>query len=691
MGVRVGVDVGGTFTDLVAFDEGSGEISLIKVPTTPGSPEEGVIEAVSRLLARVDPGEVTLFSHATTLATNALLGQEGLEPPPVALLTTEGFRDVLEIGRQRRPELYNLFFERPRPLAPRRLRFGIRERVNFRGRVLVPLDEGGVERAAREALRLGAGALAVCFLHSYANPSHERRAKEIAARAAPGLPAVASHEVDPEYREYERTSTTVVNAALIPLISGYLTRLGEALSSLGVGAPRYVMQSSGGLADFGEAARIPASTIESGPAAGIVASAWLGSLLGLDRIVGFDMGGTTAKAGVVIGGRPLVTGEYEVGGSVHAGRVVRGSGHAVRFPFVDLAEVSAGGGTVIWVDEGGALRVGPESAGADPGPACYGAGGERPTVTDADLILGRIGGELLGGALRLDRGLAERALAGVGEALGTSAAGAAGAAVRIVNSQMARVLRLVTVERGLDPRDFTLVAYGGAGPVHAAELAGDLGVPEVVVPPSPGLFSALGLVVTDLRRDLKRSVLRRVGDLDLEGLDSLLEEMAELGSRAVSRGGIPPERVVSLRWLEARYEGQSHELEVDLPAPPSEVGPEGLRELFHARHEAAYGYSMRDREVEVVSARVAVVGVTPKPRPRGPPEGGDPGRALRGSREVFFPDSGWEEARIYERGLLPAGSVIEGPAVVEQYDSTALIPPGWSALVDGLGDLRLRR
>ncbi|HDM92484.1 MAG TPA: hydantoinase/oxoprolinase family protein, partial [Candidatus Korarchaeota archaeon] len=330
MGIRVGIDVGGTFTDLVAFNEGSGEVSLVKVPTTPRDPEVGVIDALSRFLRSTDPREVSLVSHATTLATNALLGQEGLELPLVALLTTEGFRDVLEIGRQRRPELYNLFFRRPRPLAPRRLRFGVRERIDYKGNVLIPLSKQNVEQAVTTALQRGAGAIAISFLHSYANPSHEKQAKEIAQKLASHLPVVASHEIDPEYREYERTSTTVVNAALIPVVSGYLKRLEGAFSSLRISAPRYVMQSSGGLASFEEAAKKPASLIESGPAAGIVASAWLGSLLGLERVIGFDMGGTTAKAGVVVNGRPEVTTEYEVGGSIHAGRIVKGSGYTVR-------------------------------------------------------------------------------------------------------------------------------------------------------------------------------------------------------------------------------------------------------------------------------------------------------------------------------------------------------------------------
>ncbi len=692
MGIRVGIDVGGTFTDLVAFDEDSGEVSLVKVPTTPRGPEGGVIDALSRFLRDADPEEVSLVSHATTLATNALLGQEGLELPLVALLTTEGFRDVLEIGRQRRPELYNLFFQRPRPLAPRRLRFGVRERIDSEGNVLVPLNERDVERAVATALQRGAGAIAISFLHSYANPSHEKRAKEIAKRLAPHLPVVASHEVDPEYREYERTSTTVVNAALIPGVSRYLGRLEGALTSLGISAPRYVMQSSGGLASFDEAAKKPASLIESGPAAGIVASAWLGSLLGVEGVIGFDMGGTTAKAGVVVGGRPEVTTEYEVGGSIHAGRVVKGSGYAVRFPFVDLAEVSAGGGTVIWADEGGALRVGPVSAGADPGPACYGMGGDRPTVTDANLLLGRLGEELLGGELKLNKELAERALARVGERLGMSAVETAEAAVRIVNSHMAKVLRVVTVERGHDPRDLAMVAYGGAGPMHAAELAEDLGIAEVVVPQSPGLFSALGLLVTDIRHDLMRSVLKRVGDLDLGWLDAQFNEMAERGAQVLSREGVPTERMAFVRWVEARYEGQSYELAVELPAAPTEVGRDGLRELFHARHERAYGYSMPDQEVEVVSARVTAIGIMPKPEQRGPPEGtGIPEEALKEIRTVFFAEKGWAEASVYDRSLLPTGVVVEGPAVIEQYDSTTLVPPGWSAEVDPRGNLRLRR
>ena len=476
MALRVGIDVGGTFTDLVAFDEISGRLVPYKVPSVPRQPEEGAMAALAALLGDVAPELVAFVSRSTTLATNALLGQIGLELPRVALLATAGFTDVLEIGRQQRSDVYDLFVERPRPLVARADRIGVRERLDARGAAVTALDAGAIRDAVSEVAQRDVAAVAVSLLHSYANGAHERALGAALAHALPHVHVSLSCDVDPAYREFERTSTTVVDALLAPLVRGYLARLSEALRTARIAAPLFVMQSGGGTARADAASLHPAALIESGPASGVIAAAHLGRTLGLDRILSLDMGGTTAKAGTIFGGRPRVVTEFEAAGRTHSGRAVRGSGYPVRVPFVDLAEISAGGGTIAFVDSAGALRVGPLSAGADPGPAAYGKS-ELPTVSDANIVLGRLNPRaLLGGAMPLDARRASRAIASLLPALGGSDVDAAAAGVvALVDDAMAHSLRIVTVERGEDPRSFTLVAFGGGGPLHACALADELG------------------------------------------------------------------------------------------------------------------------------------------------------------------------------------------------------------------------
>src|SRR5579862_493877 len=492
--LRVGIDVGGTFTDLTATDTG-GETIHVKVPTTPHAPEVGAIAALDALIARyARKPSFEFVAHSTTIATNALLGQIGLELPRVALVTTHGFRDVIEIGRQNRSEIYNLFVERPRPLAARASRFGVRERVDYRGAIQTPLDEAQLAQVCSE-LQAGAyDAVAVCFLHSYANDEHECRVAAAIAAALPGAAITRSSEVDPEYREYERFSTTVVNAALIPVVRRYLERFSELLRSRGIATPLFVMRSDGSLATAQHVYATPASMVESGPASGVIAA----SSLDFGNVLAFDMGGTTAKAGAIVDGVVQVAGEFEAAGTTHSGRSIKGSGYPVRFPFVDLAEVSAGGGTIAWIDEAGSLRVGPLSAGADPGPACYGRS-NRATVTDANVVLGRLNQtHLLGGTFPIDASRSRAAVETLARSLGLGVEATAAGIVTLVDTQMAKVLRIVTVERGLDPRDFTLVAYGGGGPLHACALATELGISQAIVPKHPGTFSAQGLLAAGI-------------------------------------------------------------------------------------------------------------------------------------------------------------------------------------------------
>jgi len=681
-GLRVGVDVGGTFTDLVLFDPSTGGVGYLKVPTTPRNPVEAVVNAILESVSGIP--EISLLVHATTLGTNVFFGQAGIEPPRVALITNRGFEDVLEIGRQNRPELYNPFFERPKPLVPRSRRHGVRGRIGPDGREIEPLDVGEVERVASEECGRGVRVFAVSFLHSYLNPSHEKAAAEAIRRACPDSIVVTSHEVDPQPMEYERTSTTVVNALLKPILSTYLERLLDELESRGFRGRLLVMQSSGGIADVSEALERPAAFIESGPSAGAVAVAYFSKLTGRPKALGFDMGGTTAKASSIIGGEPEVVDMYEVGGRIHRGRLVRGSGYPVRLPHIDLVEVSAGGGTIAWVDPGGALRVGPASAGADPGPACYGKGGVEPTITDANLILGRLP-DVLAGRLRLRRELAVKAIkAKIADPLGMDPVEAAWAIVRIANTMMGRALRLVSVERGHDPRGFSLYAFGGAGPLHAVELAEELGVREVIVPPMPGVFSALGLLVSDYRHEYHKAIVKRVGELGDDELEEAFRVLEGRALKTLASEGIPRERVVLRRFVDARYWGQAYSLRV-----PYAGSVKATVESFHVLHRARYGFSSPEEEVEVVVARVEAVGLTDKPALKPGARAGGEARP-RAVREVYFRE-GWLKAEIYDRERLGAGSRVCGPSVVEEVDSTILIPPGYCGTVDEYGSLVIVR
>ena len=684
--MRVGIDIGGTFTDVILFDAETGQIvRTYKVLSTPRNPERAVIS----ILSKIQQMKVNMVIHATTIATNALLGQIGLELPRVALITTKGFRDIIEIGRQKRPTLYDLFFDKPKPLVPRNLRFEVDERINYRGEILKPLNPNEVREIVQKIKQLKIISIAVSLLHSYANPKHEQIIGKIIREMYPKAMISLSSEVCPEHREYERTSTTVINAILMPIISNYLSKLSKTIKDIFRIATFLIMQSSGGLSSAEEVCKLPISIIESGPSAGVIATAWLSKLLGINKAISFDMGGTTAKAGTVINFSPLFTTEYEVGGKAHFGRIIKGSGYPVRFSFIDLSEVSAGGGTIIWIDEGGALRVGPIGAGADPGPACYGKKGPA-TITDANVLLGRLGEYLLGGEMKIYPELSQQEFKKLANEIGMDIIDIALGAIKIVNTIMARCLRLVTIERGLDPREFSLVAFGGAGPMHACFLAKELGIRRVIIPPVPGLFSALGLLVTDVKHVFVKSVRNLLDDIDPNELENIFLTLENKGFHILKKEGFSSDKIIMKRFVDVRYWLQGYELIIPVVSPITEVELRNIAQRFHEKHKSTYGFIMEDEPIEIVNVRVEAYGLLPKPKlvkikqgKREPKQD-----AIVGNRKVIFEDSE-EEVKIFKREKLLAYNEIEGPAIIEEYSATIVIPQNWIAKVDEYGSIIL--
>ena len=604
---------------------------------------------------------------------------------------------MLEIARQVRPSLYDLQFEKPKPLVPRNLCFGVPERLDAQGQVLTPLDEAAVRRVAKQLRHEEVAAVAVCLLHAYANPDHEKRVGEIIQEVFPGAIISLSSEVAPEFREYFRASTTVINAAIRPVVAGYLERIEKRLREEGLAAELLLMQSSGGVFTFAEASRKPVFMVESGPAAGVIAAAYLGNNLGYGDMIAFDMGGTTAKVGLIRDGEPKVTKNYEVGAAARAGvGSHRGAGYPIRTPVIDLVEIGAGGGSIAWVDPGGILRVGPRSTGADPGPACYGKGGTEPTVTDANLVLGRLSPDLfLGGEIELDVEAARRAIKQqCADPLGMDGVEAAHGIVEIANAAMVNALRLVSIQRGYDPRDFVLMAFGGAGPAHANRLAIETDIPTTIIPMSPGTTSALGLLVTDLKHDYSTTMIERTDRLDIAAAESAYREMEARGRATLERENVRPEQMSFLRRVDVRYVGQSYELTLSLPHNPlssAEIGR--VLEQFHKEHNRAYGFSAPGEPVEFVNLRLTAIGQIMKPRLRElePHRGGaDPASALKATRPVYFAESGgYVDCPIYDRYRLAAGHILSGPAIVVELDSTTVIHPGYQAEVDRFGNLIL--
>jgi N-methylhydantoinase A len=651
----LGVDVGGTFTDAVVFDGTA--LHTAKAPTTPDDQSRGVIAAVEAALARAgaEPGEVSGFAHGMTVATNALLEERGA---PTALVATAGFTDLLEVARQNRPHLYRLCAPKAAPLAAEELRVAVAERVGPEG-VIEPLSEDELVRVVSEVRRSGAESVAICLLFSYLEPSHERRIAERLRAELPDLHVSASHEVLAQFREYERCSTTVIDAYLSPLLGTYLSRLAAATGERGLPSPM-VMLSSGGVATASEAGRAGARSVLSGPAGGAVGAGLAAQLSGDGDVLGFDMGGTSCDVCVIEAGAVRRTDSREVGGRV------------IQLPMVDVHTVGAGGGSIGWRDRGGALRVGPRSAGAEPGPACYGRGGEQPTVTDANLMLGYLDpASALAGGVELEPDAAERAVAHLAGELGLEALEAAEGIVRVANQEMVRALRVVTVERGVDPRRFALMPFGGAGPMHAAAVAAELGIERILCPRASGVLSALGLLASERRRDTARTVLLSGESLNAERIEAEVATVRE----GIADGFEEAECEVV---YELRYRGQAFELPVEGSPEPD---PQELAERFAAEHERRYGYRDPQGEVELVTVRVALVEPGPEVRPEAAPSG----HLERSTRRARFAGE-WHETEIL-RGEPGAGTEATGPCVFELPEATLVLPSGWRARVDEAGTI----
>jgi N-methylhydantoinase A len=690
MAWRIGIDIGGTFTDVALVDDASGHVGVAKVPTTPSDLTEGVLGALEVAMHRyrVAAAEVALFSHATTIVTNAILEETGAR---AALITTRGFRDVLELRRSARADLYDLFQDAPATLIPRRRRFEITERIDAHGSIVTPLAENEIDALVMALKAARVDAIAISLLFSFLNPRHERRLAERLRTALPQVPVYLSSDVLPEIKEFERTSTTAVCAYAGPILASYLERLNHVTRSRAL-PPLFLMGSNGGILEAAEAIAMPAIAVESGPAAGVVAAALVARQTGRLDLLSFDMGGTTAKASLIRGGQYETTPHYEVGGGSSMSRWMNGTGHPIRVPVIDLAEVSAGGGSIAWVDRAGALRVGPKSAGADPGPVCYARGGTEPTVTDCNLLLGYLDKtSLLEGELPIDHAAAAAAVrVRLAEPLGLDVRTAAACVIDVVNHAMAEVLKIVSIQRGHDPRHFALAAFGGAGPLHAAALASELDVTEVICPPIPGAFSALGLIGTDLKRDYVQT-LHSAAAAEPQALEAAFAALEKRGAAMLERAGVAPERRRLVRSVDARYPRQSHELEV--PVACGCIEPATLAQIaeaFHERHLHTYGHDNRSEPVQIVSARVAAIGATAPltirdmvARP-----GADP---VKAKRQVWFPETGVIDATIFDRKRMPAGLKLAGPVVIESLESTILVPPGWQARMDEHGFMLLTR
>jgi N-methylhydantoinase A len=688
---RAGVDIGGTFTDIVLLDE-NGERYTKKVSSTVDDYARAIVDGLSSLLSEIGGGRIVELLHGTTVASNAILEHKGAK---TGLITTRGFRDVLEIRNLRMPRLYDMSWTKPPPLVERRLRVEVDERVNAQGGIEKPLDEASVARAAEFLVAEGVEAVAVCLLHSYLNPAHEERVKEIVARLAPSMTLCISADVLPVINEYERSSTTVINAYVRPIVERYLSRLIGEAARIGIDVPLLLMQSNGGLTTAKAAAVTPMHIIESGPAAGVVGVQSLMRRIGVKNAISFDMGGTTAKASLIENGEVTRAAEYQVGAGIVLGsRLLSGAGYTLKVPAIDLAEIGAGGGSILWIDAGGALQVGPQSAGASPGPVAYDQGGTAPTVTDANLVLGYLNpGHLVGGAVKLNAEKSRSVIAEtIAKPLGMSLEAAAHGAHLIAASNMIRAIKAVSSERGRDPREYALVAFGGNGAIFAAGMAREIGIRQVLVPPSAGVFSSFGLLYAEVEYYFTRTRKLLLRGADPAALQAVLDGLEAEARARLEEDGFAPAATEIRRFASLHYQGQSFELRVPVAAGQLDaLALAAIEEAFGAEHERTYGHRAGvDEPVELVSLEIIGRGVPDQPRAQSAAAASlapDIAIAAPTRRAYFGPHQGWQEARVINRSALVTPH--EGPCIVEEYDATCVIPPGWTARLDEFGNIAL--
>jgi len=678
--MRVASDVGGTFTDLVYYDERSGRFGSAKVDSTPPNFEHAVLQAVHK--SGLDPSAIKYFVHGSTVVINALTERKGVL---TGLITTRGFRDVLEIGRGNRPDLFNFYFTKPKPFVPRRLRAEVTERIDYKGNEVMPLRLDELEPIIEAFKTEGVQAIGICFLHAYANIDHEQQAVHEVKRIWPEVAVVASHDITREWREYERTNTTVLSAYIHPIANTYLTSLEQDLRQAGVDSQLYIMQSNGGIATVDAAKRNPITMVESGPVSGVLGAIVLGKLIGEPNLVALDVGGTTAKCSLVENGQPRITTDYRIEWSR------TNPGYPIKTPVIDMVEIGNGGGSIAWLDDAGSLHVGPQSAGAVPGPAAYGRGGTVPTTTDANLITGRIDPDyFLGGEIVPDLNNVRAAFGALAARLESTVDNVARGVIRIANANMVNALKLVSLNRGYDPRDFTLVAFGGGGGMHGAALAMELNIRKVIIPVHPAVFSAWGMLLTDLRRDYIRTRVTRMDPAAAEDVATLFTDLESVAAREFAADGIHDDRLVLQRFADMRYLGQEHTVKVSFPS--GTVDGHSISdpvERFHEAHQREYTYRLSS-PVELVNYHLVAFGLVPKPElAKLKRTGRQLKDALRSQREVDFDTHGVHVTAIYERELLEPGMDITGPAVVEEPATTIVIFPGQHATVDDYGNLHI--
>jgi N-methylhydantoinase A len=677
---RIGVDSGGTFTDICLFDETSGRVAVWKVSSTPADPSNAVARGVEEALTEIgaSASDVSYFGHGTTVATNALIQHRGAR---TGLITSDGFRDLLEIGRQKRPDLYDLQADKPPVLVERALRCEVPERLRHDGSVETALDEGAVRDAVRALRNAGVKGIAICFLYSFLDTAHEAAARRIVAEEFPEAFVCASYEVAPEFREYERLSTTVVNAYLGPIMEFYIRGVADRLGTLGVTATPHLTQSNGGVIGFDTAARLPVRTVLSGPSTGVVGAQVTARLAGIDDLITFDMGGTSTDVALMQGGEARLAREAVV------------HGYPIKAPMLDIHTVGAGGGSIAYVDSGGLLKVGPRSAGADPGPACYGRGNDEPTVTDANVVLQTLNPtELLGGRMKVRQDLARAAIDRLAAALGMDALATAQGIISVVTANMARAIRVISVQRGHDPRDYALVAFGGAGPLHAARLAAELDIRRVLVPRNPGILCAMGLLLADLRADFATTRLLGLASAAIEEVEVIVAGLRRRCAAWFAEEGIAAEARRIAFTVDMRYAGQNYELSV--PLADGKITPttiDGLAAGFAAAHQQLYGFVAEGEPMQLVTFRAEATGIVRKAAlQRSDDAGPDPRAAEFGRRDVWLKEAGaFVSCPLYDRDKLAAGNRIEGPAIVEQMDATTLIPPGAAATVDPYANIMM--